>query len=1093
MATWYVSDTGLDTNSGLTLPLAFATVNKAVSVAAGGDTIIVAGILHQTVSITTSYSAAAPLTIIAHPSLGGTIDGQFSLPTGAVAYTNPNDGTVSTFAALVVITGNHIVWSVDVKNSRGRGIRIGDDAPATPNTNVTLQDCWVDYCRNSCIYVVNCGDITLRRVTWSHAGSYYQEERAPSTTYNWPGALAFVTADGYLVEECYGFENWGEGFIHDKGSTLGIVRYTTLRDNMSVGLYCNRATQVAYYGNLIYNTDTFISPAQGIAVQNEANTAQFGNVDGVDIYNNISVGHNFNLVIGSGQGTNDPISNVRVAFNTLLGAQPSSPSDTSWGAMRLVATNHVNITIYGNLIYQSDGEWGSYSGDNSTYVKRYNSWSGSAVSVPSFISHSTDVADFLITDVTPAFTGENEDDLGPGETIPDANREADGASFVPTTEVLVPLLTGLEDEDFFGAARGSGNWQVGAVNFGLPEEPEPPPTGTSSITQSRTAANITPGSQTFPYTGLTGQPVLYEYEASYALTDNTAADHAILSIGAADGTRQWAIAQRIRHGVTPSVASRSTVNDAVVLLKNTTSTSTIGRLSHVSGLSTGVTANWTTAPGSAYLVKVTAYAVPSAYTACVTLPTAINTAVTITCGFAPQVVILHTTARNVFEAGNADFLMSSGFASYRNATLTQMSYIMRYNNGTTTNASASYLSTAYIGGIISAAGALTTGLEIANITSTGLDLYLRLGGPQVTPSVAGVTILSFGDLDHWLGLLPMRTSAIPHTWTDAGFQPGFVKRILTLAQIANVATVSADAGAMAWASTTPFNAYSTSVAVELAGGASDAQSLSDDTSINLPLDTGVATYIASHGGFTATGATDDYSLASAPSRFQIVLAVEAAGVELTLTAADAVASTAVSIVKGAFSFTPTAADATASTSATFFSQTIYTFAANDATASTSVTFTKGAFSFTPTAADTVASTVNPTLTALNLGGRVLHTKRRSFTIRTPKRINMSSLREIKESPVEQGVNEQVSWILDTTNWGGSPTSPTNALEQERTVGGNLDLSDTNLSGTATVSGNYISSETVSALTRGKYYRLEFLWTDPDGNAVEAYVRILGTE
>uniref|UniRef100_A0A6M3KY09 Uncharacterized protein n=1 Tax=viral metagenome TaxID=1070528 RepID=A0A6M3KY09_9ZZZZ len=82
--------------------------------------------------------------------------------------------------------------------------------------------------------------------------------------------------------------------------------------------------------------------------------------------------------------------------------------------------------------------------------------------------------------------------------------------------------------------------------------------------------------------------------------------------------------------------------------------------------------------------------------------------------------------------------------------------------------------------------------------------------------------------------------------------------------------------------------------------------------------------------------------------------------------------------------------------------------------------------------------------------------------------------EVMESPVEQASYEQVAYVLDTTNAGGSPgTSPNTRLYQ---ISNATQLTGTTyLSGSATVSTNNITTPIIKGLSGGQTYRLEVDW------------------
>ena len=97
-------------------------------------------------------------------------------------------------------------------------------------------------------------------------------------------------------------------------------------------------------------------------------------------------------------------------------------------------------------------------------------------------------------------------------------------------------------------------------------------------------------------------------------------------------------------------------------------------------------------------------------------------------------------------------------------------------------------------------------------------------------------------------------------------------------------------------------------------------------------------------------------------------------------------------------------------------------------------------------------------------------------------------RLIVESPLFQGEDERIAYRLNTTPWGTSPASPSDVLYDAS----GTDVSGTNLTGAASVSGVYITTRQVISLTDGQQYRLEIQWTD-SGNTFESWVDIYAQE
>jgi hypothetical protein len=85
-------------------------------------------------------------------------------------------------------------------------------------------------------------------------------------------------------------------------------------------------------------------------------------------------------------------------------------------------------------------------------------------------------------------------------------------------------------------------------------------------------------------------------------------------------------------------------------------------------------------------------------------------------------------------------------------------------------------------------------------------------------------------------------------------------------------------------------------------------------------------------------------------------------------------------------------------------------------------------------------------------------------------------RSCNESPLAQGEDEVLAYDLTTTPWVSSPTSPVVKLYEVVDEFTRTDKSATMLSGSASVSGDVITTPLVTGLTAGTLYRLEIKWT-----------------
>ena len=106
---------------------------------------------------------------------------------------------------------------------------------------------------------------------------------------------------------------------------------------------------------------------------------------------------------------------------------------------------------------------------------------------------------------------------------------------------------------------------------------------------------------------------------------------------------------------------------------------------------------------------------------------------------------------------------------------------------------------------------------------------------------------------------------------------------------------------------------------------------------------------------------------------------------------------------------------------------------------------------------------------------------------------ITNKRRIKESPIDQGVDESIAYkITIPTSWGTATLSSIACKLYEDPNGTNTDRSSTMLTGSASASGQVITTQLVTGLTVDYDYRLEVKFTSSEGNILECWAIIRAT-
>lgn len=96
-------------------------------------------------------------------------------------------------------------------------------------------------------------------------------------------------------------------------------------------------------------------------------------------------------------------------------------------------------------------------------------------------------------------------------------------------------------------------------------------------------------------------------------------------------------------------------------------------------------------------------------------------------------------------------------------------------------------------------------------------------------------------------------------------------------------------------------------------------------------------------------------------------------------------------------------------------------------------------------------------------------------------------RIFRESPWEQGADEGVVYTVTIpTTWGTAALTSITCKLYEDPNGTNTDRSATMLTGSASASGQVITTQRIAGLTVDMDYRLEVKFTTAEGNVLEAW-------
>lgn len=272
--------------------------------------------------------------------------------------------------------------------------------------------------------------------------------------------------------------------------------------------------------------------------------------------------------------------------------------------------------------------------------------------------------------------------------------------------------------------------------------------------------------QDFTVAGETRTPVaaLFQWSGATALSTNT--NHAVLSLGATDGTREFFGSPISETGVALSDSYTLHNTDAVIVHLDGAG-AIVGQLSFNSFIAGGIRLDRDTAPAAAWIGQIFfffegSYRVDTFTTGATA---GVATSVTTTGVAPPTFLVVHEFGDQVFGAtvqSHARF--SLGFAADNGADL-QAGALWSDQDNVTTTAAVAVTDNATASGFITPVGATNATVSYA-FTASGFDAT-----PQLQNLAHNIGYLA-GDIPGvsvWAGHLTFPTAAGAHDFTEAGF------------------------------------------------------------------------------------------------------------------------------------------------------------------------------------------------------------------------------------------------------------------------------------------------------------------------------------
>ncbi|WP_068112700.1 right-handed parallel beta-helix repeat-containing protein [Tropicimonas marinistellae] len=250
----YVAVGGDDSAAG-TKDAPLATIQKAISMAGAGDTIVVRdGTYKEQLDIWAGGDATADLTIMGYPGERPIIDGSETPP-----------GT-----SLVVISEPYVTFTgFEIQNATGSGVSLWSTQYVTISDNI-IHD---TYKGGIWMGSDRLGDSTGHLIEGNVVYNTCLMNEARDADGGWPRGIGVDVSTDTTVRDNVVFKNYGEGIGALSSSDVEILD-NIVYDNFSVQIYLDNTQDMLVTGNKVFHTgdEEFFrdgEPGRGIMIANE--------------------------------------------------------------------------------------------------------------------------------------------------------------------------------------------------------------------------------------------------------------------------------------------------------------------------------------------------------------------------------------------------------------------------------------------------------------------------------------------------------------------------------------------------------------------------------------------------------------------------------------------------------------------------------------------------------------------------------------------------------------------------------------------------------------------------------------------------------
>ena len=355
-----------------------------------------------------------------------------------------------------------------------------------------------------------------------------------------------------------------------------------------------------------------------------------------------------------------------------------------------------------------------------------------------------------------------------------------------------------------------------------------------------------------------------------ATTDGTAADHAVISIGAWDANgNTWSVAGTAEDNVGTTDATRRSAIGSVLYLPNPGETTSDATPTVDSVGAGSVTLNWADGCDGPYLLHILAIECDNAYAGSIVLNSTVNgTTATTDPGFEPTVIIgSHINGSDTSNSAN-NLRTSLGWAVNGGG---QCAAGIEWDDAAATATGNGAVSEDYMVFLSNGGDGVVWAGEVTAFGASGFTITTRqaTGGNRMF-----YLALDLGDRGAWAGVIDTPTATGAQTYTAPSMRAGVVLMAPSMAEAVATGYSDARAGVYGLIASTIDLTYTNVITNDIGAGTTDTKSFADNA-VTVPLDDGSAGIAG--GGITTNpdGFAVTFTTVTATAKKWPVLVLEA--------------------------------------------------------------------------------------------------------------------------------------------------------------------------------------------------------------------------